>query len=310
MGNFAPLGSPHPTSPGSSHISWWGSLWVYWEVVFVQPQLPNLKNGKRYHWNSIAAGGGSINSFSRLGKARPPTVDRPGRGPPGRARPFRCRAAPAQGYRGAGGAAPRRALAQAKGQARSARGPLPPRPAPGNPAPRRRRLRPAPPRPPRPQGAQKRGLPLPRLFPAQPGSRLSRLSIRLQSTSQPRPCQPRGRAGAAGGRPRGRGNGGGRRPSSLPRGAGGSGGPARLPRGSARPTGRGAGEAVTSGLRPGEARGGPAGKAARPRLPGCARAVLLGRNARLRPRPRPAGAAPSAGATAALHRDRRPHLQR
>lgn len=90
-----------------------------------------------------------------------------------------------------------------------------------------------PPHPPRPPGAQKLGLrPLPpRLFPAQPVSRQSRLPIRLQSTSQPRPGQPRGRAEAGRGRAApgaewgqtARAGGAARcTPSSLPRCAGGS----------------------------------------------------------------------------------------
>lgn len=168
--------------------------------------------------------------------------------------------------------------------------------------------------PPRPPGAQKPGrlLPPPRLFPAQPWSRRSRLPIRLQSTSQPaaRPTPRRGggrgRAapGAEGGRRPGRA-----RPSPPSRAA-----RAGLARSPARPWGRGAGEVAAARPPPGwggrrgegEARRGmPGGRAS-----GAARGpVLLGRKARPRPRPELRGRGALYCCAVELHRASCPNLQ-
>lgn len=153
----------------------------------------------------------------------------------------------------------------------------------------------------------------PRLFPAQPASPRSRLPIRLQSTSQPLPSQPRRKVGVVGQGGASEGEGREMVPFPLPRSSGGSArgwAPPAAP-GSARPTGRGGYRPYSAirwqGTRRSEApRGKPRGRAS----PAARGRTLLGRKAPPRPRPCPAsprpsptGAAPSAGPASTLHRD-------
>lgn len=153
------------------------------------------------------------------------------------------------------------------------------------------------------QVAQERDHPFPGLFPAQPASRRSRLRIRLQSTSQLRPSQPGGKAEAGAGRRRGwkeQGCGPLLPPAWLgrvcpPR----PGQPSPLGEARARPRP----PPLLGDPREGdEARGGPAERAARPRLPGGASAYVTGKKSGCGHGPGPTGAAPSADAASALHR--------